>query len=350
MSKIEEMVSELCPDGVEYKKLGEIGTFTRGSGIQKRDFVPEGKPCIHYGQVYTHYGLFAVEAKSFISEELYASRKKANTGDLVIATTSENENDACKCVAWLGGEPCAVSGDACIFSHGQDPKYVAYLFCSGQFQEQKKRYITGTKVLRVSGESMARIELPFPPLEIQREVVRVLDSFAELEARKAQYAYYRQKLLGLDGDITFKLTPFGDCCESMNTGPFGSAVHKSDYVDGGHPLINPKDIVDGNILVGAQVSDEKYEELSRYIVQKNDMVVGRRGEMGRIAVVDDDSDGYLCGTGCFFLRPNERATPRYWKHFFMSDYAKKWLEANAVGGTMKNLNLGRIVTRCVAKV
>ena len=61
--------------------------------------------------------------------------------------------------------------------------------------------------------------------------------------------------------------------------------------------------------------------------------------MGRIAVVDDDSDGYLCGTGCFFLRPNERATPRYWKHFFMSDYAKKWLEANAVGGTMKNLNL-----------
>lgn len=59
---------------------------------------------------------------------------------------------------------------------------MAYLFCSDQFQEQKKRYITGTKVLRVSGESMARIELPFPPLEIQREVVRVLDSFAELEA------------------------------------------------------------------------------------------------------------------------------------------------------------------------
>lgn len=207
MSRIEEMVAELCPDGVEYKKLGEVGTFTRGSGIQKKDFVPEGRPCIHYGQVYTYYGLSTFKTKSFVSEELYKSRKKASNGDLVIATTSENEEDVCKCVAWLGDEPCAVSGDAYIFSHGQDPKYVAYLFCSDQFQEQKKRYITGTKVLRVSGESMARIELPFPPLEIQREVVRVLDSFAELEAkleaelkaeleaRRAQYAYYRDHLL-----------------------------------------------------------------------------------------------------------------------------------------------------------
>ncbi len=93
MSRIEEMVAELCPDGVEYKKLGEVGTFTRGSGIQKKDFVTEGRPCIHYGQVYTYYGLSTFKTKSFISEELYASRKKANTGDLVIATTSENENE-----------------------------------------------------------------------------------------------------------------------------------------------------------------------------------------------------------------------------------------------------------------
>ena len=207
MSRIDEMVRQLCPDGVEYKQLGEIGTFTRGSGIQKKDFVEDGKPCIHYGQVYTYYGLSATKTKSLISEKLYAGRKKAEPGDLVIATTSENEEDVCKCVAWLGDEPCAVSGDAYIFSHDQNSKYVAYLFCSDQFQEQKKRYITGTKVLRVSGENMAKIELPFPPLDIQREIVRVLDSFAELEAkleveleaeleaRKAQYAHYRDRLL-----------------------------------------------------------------------------------------------------------------------------------------------------------
>ena len=181
--------------------------FTRGSGIQKKDFVEDGKPCIHYGQVYTYYGLSATKTKSLISEELYAGRKKAEPGDLVIATTSENEEDVCKCVAWLGDEPCAVSGDAYIFSHNQNPKYVAYLFCSDQFQEQKKRYITGTKVLRVSGENMAKIELPFPPLSVQQQVVDILDRFdalttsladglpAEIEARRQQYEYYRDRLL-----------------------------------------------------------------------------------------------------------------------------------------------------------
>ena len=182
MNRIKSLISRLCPNGVEYKKLGEIGTFTRGSGIQKKDFVEDGKPCIHYGQVYTYYGLSASETKSFISDALYAGRRKANKDDLIIATTSENEEDVCKCVAWLGNEPCAVSGDAYIFSHEQDSKYLAYLFCSSQFQEQKKRYITGTKVLRVSGDDMAKIELPFPPLDIQHEIVRILDSFVELEA------------------------------------------------------------------------------------------------------------------------------------------------------------------------
>ena len=75
MSRIDEMIARLCPDGVEYRKLGEVGTFTRGSGIQKKDFVEDGRPCIHYGQVYTYYGLSATETKSFISEELYEGRQ-----------------------------------------------------------------------------------------------------------------------------------------------------------------------------------------------------------------------------------------------------------------------------------
>ena len=124
MSKIDEMIAELCPDGVEYKRLGDIGTFTRGAGIQKSDFTDEGKPCIHYGQIYTYYGLEASanEVAHLVHSRLeYATRKKANHGDLIIATTSENEDDVCKRCAWLGDEPCAVSGDAYIYSHSADP-------------------------------------------------------------------------------------------------------------------------------------------------------------------------------------------------------------------------------------
>lgn len=199
MNRIDELIERLCPDGVEYRTLGEIGEFIRGSGIQKKDFVDEGVGCIHYGQLYTHYGLSAKETKSFITKEFATNKRMAHEGNLVIATTSENEEDVCRAVAWLGGEDVAVSNDAYIYRHNQNPMYIAYFFNSSSFASQKKPYITGTKVLRVSGENLAKIVIPVPPKEIQEEIVKVLDSFAELEAeleaRRAQYAYYRDKLL-----------------------------------------------------------------------------------------------------------------------------------------------------------
>lgn len=194
---------------VETKKLGEVGSFIRGNGIQKKDFVDNGYPCIHYGQVYTYYGLSASKTKSFIGKSLYDKRKKANPGDLVIATTSENDEDVCKCVAWLGDVPAAVSGDAYIYSPIDElkVKYLAYFFQSRSFQSQKKRYITGTKVRRVNGESMAKIELPVPSLATQERIVDILDRFdtlttsltdgipAEIAMRREQYEYYRSRLL-----------------------------------------------------------------------------------------------------------------------------------------------------------
>lgn len=194
---------------VETKKLGEVGSFIRGNGIQKKDFVDNGYPCIHYGQVYTYYGLSASKTKSFIGKSLYDKRKKANPGDLVIATTSENDEDVCKCVAWLGDVPAAVSGDAYIYSPIDElkVKYLAYFFQSRSFQSQKKRYITGTKVRRVNGESMAKIEFPVPSLATQERIVDILDRFdtlttsltdgipAEIAMRREQYEYYRSRLL-----------------------------------------------------------------------------------------------------------------------------------------------------------
>lgn len=203
MSRIDDLIAEYCPDGVKHQTLGEIGEFIRGNGIQKRDFQDSGFGCIHYGQIYTYYGLFADHTKSFIDPNLAEKRKKAYKGDLVIATTSENEEDVCKACAWLGEEPIAISGDAYIFRHHQNPKYISYCFQSELFQSQKKKYITGTKVLRVNGDAMAKIHVPVPPLPVQEEIVRILDSFssleaeleAELEARRKQYAYYRDQLI-----------------------------------------------------------------------------------------------------------------------------------------------------------
>jgi type I restriction enzyme, S subunit len=210
MSRIDQLIAELCPEGVEFKTLSDVGKFIRGTGLQKKDLAEIGVGAIHYGQVYTHYGIWATETKSFVSPEMAKRLRKAKCGDLVIATTSENDEDVCKAVAWLGKEDIAISSDAYIFSHSLEPKYVAYFFNSDQFQSQKARHITGTKVKRVSGESMAKFRIPAPPLEVQREIVKVLDSFtqleaeleAELEARRRQYQYFRDAMLNFDADAS----------------------------------------------------------------------------------------------------------------------------------------------------
>ena len=216
MSRIDDLIAEYCPDGVKHQTLGEIGEFIRGNGIRKRDFRDSGFGCIHYGQIYTYYGLFADHTKSFIDPNLAEKRKKAYKGDLVIATTSENEEDVCKACAWLGEEPIAISGDAYIFRHHQNPKYISYCFQSELFQSQKKKYITGTKVLRVNGGAMAKIHVPVPPLPVQEEIVQILDSFssleAELEARRKQYAYYRDVLLTFDRERVLVIT-VGELCD-----------------------------------------------------------------------------------------------------------------------------------------
>lgn len=203
MNKIDKLLEELCPEGVEYKPLGKIGIFTRGSGLQKKDFTEAGVGCIHYGQIYTYYGTSANETKSFVHPNLAKKLIKVNPGDIIIACTSENIEDVCKAVAWLGTTEIVTGGHACVFSHKETPKYISYFFQTENFFQQKKRYARGVKVIDVKAIDLAKIEIPIPPIEVQNEIVRILDKFAslaaelqaELQARQKQYEYYRDKLL-----------------------------------------------------------------------------------------------------------------------------------------------------------
>lgn len=110
MSSIDEMLQELCPDGVKFKELGTIAELVRGNGMPKSDFTDEGVGCIHYGQIYTHYGTWATEVISHVHEEKAARLAKVNPGDLIITNTSENLDDVGKAVAWLGSEVIVTGG------------------------------------------------------------------------------------------------------------------------------------------------------------------------------------------------------------------------------------------------
>ena len=128
----------------------------------------------------------------------------------------------------------------------------------------------------------------------------------------------------------------------ISTGPFGSMLHKSDYVVSGLPLVNPQNIVDGAIQANDKttVSKATAERLKSYILNTNDIVIARRGEMGRCAVVDQAQSGWLCGTGCFILRTNLNIFCPYLTMLIRSRYAVDFLTGNSIGTTMSNLNHG----------
>ena len=198
--------------GLKWLMMSELGVFTRGGALQKSDFTKSGVGCIHYGQIYTYYGTYTHEILTYVSDEFAKKARKAKPGDLVIATTSENDEDLCKAVAWLGNEEIAVSSDACFYSHNMNPKYVAYFFQTNHFHKQKRRFITGAKVRRVNANDLAKVKIPVPSLEEQARIVAILDKFdilthsiseglpKEIELRQKQYAYYRNQLLAFDGE------------------------------------------------------------------------------------------------------------------------------------------------------
>lgn len=212
MSELSYLEKLLDGVEVEWLSLGELGDFIRGNGLQKKDFVESGFPAIHYGQIYTRYGLSADKTFTYVLPELANKLRKAQKNDLLLATTSENDEDVVKPLAWLG-DNVAISGDMMLFRHEQNVKYLAYFFQSEIFQTQKMKYITGAKVRRVSSGDLSKIKIPIPSsnnpeksLAIQSEIVRILDKFtaltaeltAELTMRKKQYNYYRDQLLCFD--------------------------------------------------------------------------------------------------------------------------------------------------------
>ena len=151
------------------KTLGEVGSFTRGGGFQKSDFVEHGIPCIHYGQIHTKFGPFITSHITEISSDLESKTKFASKGDLVIAITSEDTEGSCKSTAWLGDYSVAVGGHAAIYKHSMNPLYISFFFKSTLFNHAKIEYVHGTKVFEIKPDDIAKILVPCPPMSLQNQ-------------------------------------------------------------------------------------------------------------------------------------------------------------------------------------
>lgn len=240
---------------VEWKPLGEIAELKRGNGLQKKDFVEIGKPVIHYGQIYTHYGNFADSVISYVKSELFDKLVKAEKGDVIITNTSENYEDVGTAVGWLGDYEIATGGHATVISPNReilDGKYLVYLTKTNDFQKEKRKLAKGTKVIDVSATDMSKIKIPIPSLEIQQKVVEILDKMTdyvtELTLRQKQYSYYRDQLLTFpsqsdsDESLMVRWTTLGEIGENLDSKR--KPITKNNREAGEYPYYGASGIVD----------------------------------------------------------------------------------------------------------
>jgi type I restriction enzyme S subunit len=198
---------------------------------------------------------------------------------------------------------------------------------------------------------LSKAKIPLPPLAEQKRIAVILDKADALRTRtRAQLAAYDELLqavfLEMFGDPVlnekgWEVKPMKEVVERIQIGPFGSQLHKSDYIQGGIPLINPSNILNQKIKIDEEVSitEPLFSKLSQYNLIENDVVIARRGEMGRCAVVKKDHGKLFCGTGSLFIRTNKRLIlPEYLQAFLSSTNIIKFLHNKARGVTMMNLN------------
>ena len=252
-------------------------------------------------------------------------------------------------VKYYNGKFDAYQRTYIIEDNGSNQLYMPYLyyFMEGYVEELRKLSIGGViKYIKLGNLTEALIELP--KIEDQRTIVDILNK------SKRILSYHQQQLQKLDELVKARFVElFGDPISNphgfdkvdlseladIKIGPFGSLLHKGDYIEGGYALLNPSHIIDGKIAPDSEltVSREKYEELSAYHLKAGDVVMGRRGEMGRCAVVP--CDGYLCGTGSLLIRTKGDVTADYIQKIISFPSFKKAIEDMAVGQTMPNLNV-----------
>lgn len=233
------------------------------------------------------------------------------------------------------------------------PEYIFYILWNEQFRYFGERNMTGSAgQKRVPANFLKSLQIPLPPLPIQKQIAAALE---KVDTLRKQCQQMEQELNTLAQSVFLDM--FGDpvgnpkrfpskalgSLAAIQIGPFGTMLHKSDYISDGIPLINPTHIVKSRIKpnYNLTITKAKFAELPQYHLEEGDIIMGRRGEMGRCAIVTAIEIGYFCGTGSLFLRPDKKALrARYLNDLLSSVSIKRWFSEQSLGATMPNLNKG----------
>jgi type I restriction enzyme S subunit len=232
-------------------------------------------------------------------------------------------------------------------------RFVQAYFQSALCSQMIEKFRNGAAQPNLSAGSLKKFQIPIPPLPEQQRIVSILDEAFEgistaVENAEQNLINARELFDSQVSELFFKNmngareTNLEGVISELVTGPFGSMLHKSDYVEDGVPVINPQNIIDGALLPlkSTMVSEETRRRLEKYCLRKGDIVIARRGEMGRCGIVEERQKGWLCGTGSMIIRLNNTVSIKYITLLLQSSKVRRRLEGDAVGTTMSNLNQG----------
>ena len=264
-------------------------------------------------------------------------------GDLLIVCDGSRSGLIGRAIkGYVGSTLAKIEHDSSV-----DKDYLFY-FVQGKYAllNTKKK---GTGTPHINAELLKESSIYLPDLAEQRRIVtRIEELFSQLDSgvetlkkTKEQLKVYRQAVL--KEAFAFKLSnmiEIREIVDDIRIGPFGTMLHKSDYIDNGVPVINPQHIKNLTILESNKitVSNDKAKELSAYRLKCNDIIMGRRGEMGRTAAISEREDGWICGTGSILFRLKLDYDAAFFAQILSSPDVIHYLEAKATGTTMKNLN------------
>ena len=343
MSRLEELIKELCPDGVEYKSLWEVTAWDKKFNTVER----RKQPKIYKYTYYLAADLKNLEVKDGNVKILTTSVTNLWTDESLVKDTVVNREIVC--IPW-GGNPVVqyykgkfITGDNRIATSIDcsilNNKYL-YYYMQNRINDIASFY-RGSGIKHPDMSKVLDLRIPIPPMPVQEKIVKILDKFtnyvtelqAELQARKQQYEYYRDKLLNSHIDIAN--VELGDVCTFVR-GPFGGALKKEIFKTKGYAIYEQQHAIYRNLDIRYFIDEKKYNELKRFTAEPGDIIVSCSGTIGKTFIIPNDAPKGIINQALLKLTPNKNVDVYYLQYFFENTLSKI-LNGVARGGAIKNV-------------
>jgi type I restriction enzyme S subunit len=358
-------MADVLPVGWESKRLDDFGNFKNGLNKSKEDF-GFGTKFVNIGDAYSNT-LNTLKLSRVNINEKETEQYRLKYGDIIFVRSSVKPSGVGYPTLFIEDkEPIVYSGFMIRFrtkSTAINWKFLLFSFRSELFRNELLKVSTISANTNINQVELGKLKVTLPPLPEQKKIASILSSIDEvIEKTTAQVAKLKdlktslmQELLtrGIGHSefkdspvgripVEWEVLPLGDIVidKGLQTGPFGSQLHAHEYVEYGIPVVMPKDMKNQSINTDtiARITDKKAKKLDKHKVEEGDILFSRRGDIGRCVLVHKENIGWLCGTGCLRVRLGKKINPTFFASYLTLTNVIEWLNNNAVGQTMLNLN------------